>query len=260
MSPWLLLALATGFGLTFMLSLWSVQYRTRDAGIVDFGWSGGLGVVALLFAALGPGDVAHRMALAAMAGLWSFRLASYLLTDRVLKGEEDSRYQTLRTYWGDKAQRNLLFFFLFQGLLIPLFAIPYLMVAQQPPHTFGLWDVIGLVVGIGSVAGESLSDAQLKRWRKEPANRGKTCRTGLWKYSRHPNYFFEWLHWWGYMFLCVGTWQVWPTLMGPVVMLLFLYRITGIPYTERQALKSRGDDYRTYQEEVSPFVPWFPRG
>ena len=90
---------------------------------------------------------------------------------------------------------------------------------------------------------------------------GKTCREGLWRYSRHPNYFFEWLHWFTYVFLAVGTpWPIWAlTLLGPVLMLVSLYWITGIPFVEAQALRTRGEDYREYQRTTSAFVPWRSR-
>jgi steroid 5-alpha reductase family enzyme len=110
-----------------------------------------------------------------------------------------------------------------------------------------------------AIGGESLADTQLARWRREPSNRGRTCRKGLWKCSRHPNYFFEWIHWWTYVILGATAAHGWVTLLGPALMLMFLYRVTGIPYTEAQALKSRGEDYRQYQKTVSAFFPWFPR-
>ena len=118
---------------------------------------------------------------------------------------------------------------------------------------------------LGAIYGESVSDRQLAAWKADPANRGKTCRQGLWAVSRHPNYFFEWLHWMAYPVLglaLLGTplaaW--WPiTLLGPVIMLVLLLQFTGIPYTEKQAIRSRGEDYKKYQREVSKFFPWFVR-
>jgi steroid 5-alpha reductase family enzyme len=106
------------------------------------------------------------------------------------------------------------------------------------------------------VLGETSADRQLSRFRANPANRGRTCREGLWRYSRHPNYFFEWTHWFSYLVIGHG---IWPTWIGPAAMLLFLFRLTGIPFTEQQAIKSRGDDYRAYQRETSVFFPWFPK-
>ena len=120
-------------------------------------------------------------------------------------------------------------------------------------------DGLGVAIWAIGVAGEAVADAQLARFRADPGHRGRTCRAGLWRYSRHPNYFFEWLTWWAYVAIAWGAPHGWVALFGPAVMLLFLFKVTGIPYTEAQALRSRGDDYRAYQRTTSAFVPWFPR-
>ena len=117
-------------------------------------------------------------------------------------------------------------------------------------------DLAGALLAVGALVGEGIADRQLAAWRHDPANRGVTCRAGLWRYSRHPNYFFEWVHWWAYVLIGAG---VWWTLLGPALMLVFLFRLTGIPYTEQQALKSRGEDYKRYQQTTSVFFPWFPK-
>jgi steroid 5-alpha reductase family enzyme len=106
-----------------------------------------------------------------------------------------------------------------------------------------------------SIAGEVAADRQLAAWRADPANAGKTCRAGLWNLSRHPNYFFEWLHWVGWSVIALGSPTGWVALFVPVFLLALLFRVTGIPETEAQALRSRGEDYRRYQQEVSVFVP-----
>jgi steroid 5-alpha reductase family enzyme len=110
-----------------------------------------------------------------------------------------------------------------------------------------------------SVGNTVLADRQLARFKRRPESRGKTCREGWWRYSRHPNYFFEWLHWWSYVALAVGANYWWLTLLSPSVMLYILLKVTGIPPTEAQALASRGEDYRQYQRTTSAFVPWFPK-
>ena len=115
---------------------------------------------------------------------------------------------------------------------------------------------LGICVWVISVTGETIADNQLANFRSMSQNQGKTCRNGLWRFSRHPNYFFEWLHWWSYVLLGQGSALTW---LGPPLMLLFLFRVTGIPYTEIQAVKSRGDDYRNYQKTTNVFFPWFPR-
>jgi steroid 5-alpha reductase family enzyme len=253
------LALGAILMVLLMLGLWLIQLKTRDAGIVDFGWSAGLGLMALFLAWTSDGFGGRRILLALVAGTWSLRLAAYLLRDRVLAHEEDGRYRELRRSWGGNADRNLLLFFQFQALLVIVFALPFLVVAHHPHPEWTSWDLAGVFVGFGAIVGESIADRQLARFRKLPANRGRTCRTGLWRYSRHPNYFFEWLHWWAYVLMAVGSPWWWLSLLGPALMLLFLFRITGIPATEQRALATRGDDYRRYQRTTSAFFPWFPK-
>lgn len=242
-----------------MSALWMYQRRHSDAGIVDVGWSFGLGVVAVWFAFSSPGETWRRAAVAFLAGAWSVRLGSYLLVNRVIGKPEDGRYQALRARWGERAQRNFFWFFQIQAILAVLFALPIWAAARSPRPASDLWDAMGAAIWLLAVGGETLADAQLARFRGQAENRGRTCRVGLWRYSRHPNYFFEWLHWFSYVLMGVGSPVWWITWLGPALMLLFLFRLTGIPHTERQALRSRGDDYRHYQRTTSVFVPWFPR-
>jgi steroid 5-alpha reductase family enzyme len=111
-----------------------------------------------------------------------------------------------------------------------------------------------------ALTGESIADRQLARFRASPSNRGKVCREGLWRYSRHPNYFFEWFHWWAYAWLAVGSPLWWLPILGVVVMYLFLTRVTGVPPTEAQAIRSRGDAYREYQRTTNAFFPGRVKG
>lgn len=242
-----------------MSALWMIQKRTGDAGIVDAGWSAGLGGAALLYALTSEGDAGRRLLLACCAGLWSFRLAAYLLFNRVLKGPEDGRYQTLRARWGSRAQIHFFLFFQFQALLVVLFSVPFLVVSWNRRPGLDWIDMAGVGVWLAAIAGEWAADRQLAAFRADPGNRGKTCRRGLWRYSRHPNYFFEWIHWGAYVLWAWGSPWWWVALAGPALMLLFLYRITGIPATEARALESRGEDYRRYQQTTSAFFPWFPK-
>jgi steroid 5-alpha reductase family enzyme len=242
-----------------MAALWEFQRRRQDATIVDVAWSGGMGAMALAFALFGEGSKENRLLLGVIAGSWSLRLFIYLLSSRVLGHKmEDGRYAALRKKWGARAQWNFFLFFQFQALLVVLFAIPFAPVASNPSTDWSVWRWLGIGIAIVAIAGETLADAQLARWRSDPSKKGLTCRSGLWNYSRHPNYFFEWIHWWAYVVLAVGANDWWIALWGPLIMLLFLFRVTGIPYTEAQALRTRAD-YAEYQKSVSVFVPWFPR-
>ncbi|RBH34993.1 DUF1295 domain-containing protein, partial [Xanthomonas oryzae] len=165
----------------------------------------------------------------------------------------------LRAHWNG-SQRKFLGFFLAQAMVVVLFAVPFLAAASNPRTGWSVWTSIAIAVWLIAVGGEALADRQLSAHKANPANGGKTCRTGLWRYSRHPNYFFEFVHWFAYLALAVGAgpWPVALCALGPVVMFVFLYRFTGIPYTEQQALRSRGEDYARYQRSTSAFFPLPP--
>jgi len=236
--------------------LWWRQLKTRNATSVDVAWAAGIGLLSIYFAAASDGAPARRWLVGALGALWALRLAWHLLRDRVLRHgiEEDGRYKAMREHFGTRAQTFFFFFYQGQALVAVLFSLPILFAMQG--EGFDLWTAAGVAIWLAAVSGETIADRQLAAFRAEPANRGRTCRRGLWRYSRHPNYFFEWVHWFSYVLIAHGAW---PTWIGPVLMLVFLFRLTGIPYTELQALKSRGDDYRAYQRETSAFFPWFPR-
>jgi steroid 5-alpha reductase family enzyme len=258
MEPGALVLVGWGAVALLMAALWLVQRATSDAGIVDVGWAAGLGILAVLYALLTPGESTRRLLVAVLAGAWSLRLALYLLTNRVLGKPEDGRYRTLRLKWGKRAQSRFFVFFQAQAVLVAVFSLPFLVAMANPRQGLGVWGLAGVVVWVVAVVGESVADRQLAVFRADPANRGRTCRTGLWATSRHPNYFFEWLHWWSYVLLAVGSpwWAL--TLTGPALMLLFLFKLTGIPATEAQASVSRSD-YAKYRRTTSAFIPWFPR-
>jgi steroid 5-alpha reductase family enzyme len=241
-----------------MAGLWAVQRRTHDAGVVDVGWTYGVGACAILFAALSDGEPARRTLVAALVAAWSLRLGTYILRDRVLSGPEDGRYQDLRSSWGDGFQRRIFWFFQAQGVLAVVFALPALAAMASRRGSLGWVDAIGVAVWLVAITGESVADRQLALHRADPANRGRTCRRGLWRWSRHPNYFFEWLHWWSYAVVATGGPLWWIAAAAPLVMLVFILFVTGIPPTEARAVASRGDDYRQYQRTTSAFVPWPP--
>jgi len=242
-----------------MAVLWCIQRRTHDAGIVDVGWAAILGILAIFYALAADGHGPRRILVGALAAIWSFRLAVYLLLNRVLGKPEDGRYQELRRNRPDSAQSFFFFFFQAQALLDVILSVPFAIIALDTSPEISIWQWAGAGIWLIAVAGESIADAQLARFRADPANRGRTCRAGLWRYSRHPNYFFEWLHWWTYVLMSIGMSLGWLSLMPAALMLLLIVKVTGIPPTEAQALRSRGEDYRAYQRTTSAFFPWFPR-
>lgn len=259
MNAWLLIGAGWLLMSVVMSLLWAYQKVRGDAGIVDVAWGLGVGCLGVFFA-LGSsdGDLTRRRLIAGLALVWSLRLSVHI-AHRLFKLPEDGRYQSLRKQWGDRTQRNLFLFFQVQAFWSVLFAVPMLIAARNPAPTWSTFDLGAMVVWFIAIAGEWLADRQLSAFRLDPRNRGKVCRDGLWCYSRHPNYFFEWIHWWVYVLLAAGSPVWWVTLLGPMAMLYFLFRVTGIPPTEAQALRSRGDAYREYQRTTSAFFPWPPR-
>jgi steroid 5-alpha reductase family enzyme len=256
MNAWLILLPVWALSVLMMALGWRWQRRHANTGIVDVLWASGLGGAAVLLGLLGPGAAAPRLVLGVMGGLWGLRLARHLW-QRVGHEPEDGRYRALREHWqGD--QRKLFAFFQFQAVLIPLFALPFVAVATNTATAWP-WLMAGVAIWIVGLLGEAIADAQLARFRADPGQRGRTCRGGLWRYSRHPNYFFEWLHWFAYVALAVGSPLAWLAWSGPVLMFLFLRFISGIPFTEAQALRTRGEDYRAYQRSTPMLFPWFPK-
>ncbi|MCG8407825.1 MAG: DUF1295 domain-containing protein [Phycisphaerales bacterium] len=252
---WIALAIVAAV----MLGLWLVQRRTNDAGIVDVGWTALLGILAIWYAFALDGPAPRRYVVGAAGAIWSFRLAIYLIVDRIMSGEEDGRYQTIRKNWTANIQTFFFFFFQAQGLLDWLLGMVFLIAIMNPVGVLVWTDYAAVCVWLIAVLGESIADRQLQQFRRQPESRGKVCKVGLWRYSRHPNYFFEWMHWWCYVLFAAGSPYVWVTLLAPALMLFLILKVTGIPPTEARAIESRGDAYREYQRTTSALIPWFPK-
>ena len=246
---WVLAALTMAWG-------WRWQLQRHNAGIVDVLWAAGLAGAAVLIALLAPGDVLHRTTVGALGAIWGWRLAAHLWR-RVGSEAEDGRYRYLRAHWQGSQLKFFGFFQLQAGLMV-LFSLPFLAAAWHAQGHLG-WLIAGAGIWIVSVTGETVADRQLAAFRAIPSHRGKTCQRGLWRYSRHPNYFFEWLHWFAYVALAIGSPLAWLAWSGPVLMYVFLRWISGIPFTEAQALRSRGEEYRRYQQSTPMLFPWFPK-
>ncbi len=242
-----------------MAAGWAIQRTTGNSGWVDAVWSFGLGIAGLILALI-PGPVTGRQILVAiLIGVWSLRLGLYI-AQRSMSGPEDARYAALRQEWGTRFQFRLFLFLQIQALAAALLSLSMMLAAHNPKPFPRLLDIAGLSIMAVAVAGEAIADGQLRRFRKNPANRGRVCDSGLWAWSRHPNYFFEWLGWIAYALIAIGGWG-WGllALSGPAFMYWLLVYVSGIPLLEQQMLKSRGDAYRTYQHRVSAFFPLPPK-
>ncbi len=241
-----------------MLALWALHLRTRNASWVDVGWAGNLGLLAVAYAIAAPGYLPRRVLVGAVVAVWSARLTWHLIT-RTAGAPEDPRYGEMRARWGGNLGLKFFTLFVGQGVLDVLLALPFLFAsAHTAPGIHPLTWAGAALAAIGML-GEATADAQLRGFKADPSNKGQVCRVGLWGWSRHPNYFFDWLVWCGFALLGIASPWGWTGLLGPALMLYFLTRVTGIAATEAHALQSRGEAYRRYQREVSAFVPWPPK-
>lgn len=254
-----------------MFALWLRQTRTRDATAVDVGWSLSIGAAAVFVAITGGGDAWTRGLLAVLASVWAVRLGGHLLIDRIgTHKAEDGRYAALRKKFEPREQPIFLLVYAIQGLLVVLLSVPFVLGARDEHAGIGVWDVAGGAVWLLGWTIESIADRQLRAFKRETAGGGggaggdkggarPVCERGLWRYSRHPNFFGEWLMWCGYAVIATPSASGILAWSAPLLMLVLITRVSGIPPTEAQAVRSRGEAYRSYQRRVSAFVPWFPK-
>jgi len=248
------------FAFILMAVIWAVAVRIGNAGVVDIAWSAGFAPVAIFFACITDGFVLRRTLIALVVSLWSLRLGGYLYI-RVMSHhpEEDRRYADLRRGWGTHTNRNMFWFFEMQALLLAVLSVPSLLICVNGGPVILPLEWAGLFIWLIAISGESIADRQLQRFKANEANRGAVCDVGLWRYSRHPNYFFEWMVWVAYFIIACASPFGWITIYCPALMLFFLLRVTGIPMTERLSLQSKGAPFADYQRRTSAFVPWFPK-
>jgi steroid 5-alpha reductase family enzyme len=248
------------FAVVLMTLIWRLAIRIGNAGIVDIAWSAGFAPVVIFFAAAASGALPRRALIAAMVSVWSLRLGAYLYV-RVSSHHplEDRRYARLRSEWGANANPRMFGFFQLQAALLALLSVPWLLVCLNPRPELQPIEWAGCLLWIIAISGEALADRQLQRFKADAANRAAVCQIGLWRYSRHPNYFFEWLVWVAYFVVALGSRWGWLTMYCPALMLYFLLRVTGIPLTEQLSLQSRGAAFAEYQRRTNAFVPWFPK-
>jgi steroid 5-alpha reductase family enzyme len=183
------------------------------------------------------------------------------LSKRIIGEPEEGRYQQLRKDWGGSGNLNLKFlgFFEFQAVLNAFLTLPLLVASFNRAPDFNPLEIAGIALFIVAISGESVADAQLDAFKRDPANKGGVCDIGLWRYSRHPNYFFEWLIWIAYAVFALASPHGWIAMAMPVLMLHFLINVTGLKATEEQALRTKGERYRRYQARTSGFIPWIPK-
>ncbi len=234
--------------------LYFIAQKKAKGDLADFGWT----MLVLSWGVFGflqhPAST-RNVIIFVLIFIWALRLGHLILFGRILKVGEDRRYQNLRKKWGTKGKQNFYFLFLAQVVMAGILAIPYHYIFERSQFAYS--DYLGLAIFFIGYQGVSLADSQLAKFRTLGNRQGAVCDLGLWKYSRHPNYFFEWIIWLSYPLFALGTSGELVSLLSPILMLILLLYVTGVPPSEKQALISKGDLYRDYQQKTSKFFPWF---
>lgn len=245
--------------LAAMTALWLLSLALRNASIVDVAWGLGFAGVAVLAALAGDGYGPRRLLVAVVACAWGMRLGSYIFLRNRGKGE-DPRYQSMRRGAGDRFWWfSFCQVFLLQGILMWFIAAPLVASATaQRPDYIALTDVAGLLVWTIGFGFEAIGDRQLARFKRDPANRGRVMDQGLWRYTRHPNYFGDATLWWGLFIIAAGTTNGYLSVLSPLLMTFLLVRVSGVALLERSQARAK-PAYRDYIERTSAFIPWFPR-
>jgi len=242
-----------------MTALWLLSLALKNAGIVDVFWGLGFVLLAAVYFVAADGFTGRKLLVLALVAVWGLRLSGYILWRSRGKGE-DYRYAAWRERAGERFWWSSLFqVFLLQGLLMWVISMPLLAAqsADAPDH-LTLVDLAGAGVwGIGFFF-EAAGDWQLARFKADPANMGKVMRGGVWRYTRHPNYFGDATQWWGLYLIAAGASDGYWTLFSPVLMTVLLLRVSGVALLERAQVETK-PQYREYIESTSAFVPWFPR-
>jgi steroid 5-alpha reductase family enzyme len=241
-----------------MALVWCWSYKIKNAGIVDIFWSYNFPVIACILFFLADGFPTRKELICGMVIVGGLRLGTHLLM-RVMSHlhEEDGRYAQLRKEWAPHAERKLFWFFQAQGLSNVLLAIPFFVTVINRTPKIAVLEYIALGLWAISVCGEAIADKQLSLFKKH--HKGEVCNVGLWRYSRHPNYFFQWMMWVSYAVFALASPYGYLGLISPAIILYLLLRVTGIPATEEQSLRSKGDAFKQYQQKTSAFIPWFPK-
>jgi steroid 5-alpha reductase family enzyme len=247
-----------------MAAAWQIQRRTGHTGWIDVCWTFGTGTVAALGSLVPLPDnryPARQIMVAVLIAIWSFRLGGHILL-RTRQVGDDPRYRDLMRQWGVNADLRMFLQLQSQAAVGLILAISVALAAHNMRPYLGVADFIGAVLLVAALAGEALSDWQLRQFKSDPANRGRICESGLWGLSRHPNYFFEWLCWLAYPIIAIdwsgASLLGWLALLAPACMYWVLVYVSGIPPLEKHMLRSRGAQFREVQARTRAFFP-FPK-
>jgi len=242
----------------YMSLFFLVAVVRKDNSLADIAWGGGFVLIAIVTFLLAPGYAEARQVLATcLVTLWGLRLAIYIHFRNLGRGE-DYRYAKWRKEWGEFSLiRSFLQVFMLQGALMVLIASSVIFINLNPARGLTIFDATGLAVWCVGFFFESAGDFQLFQFKKDPGNKGKVMRYGLWKYTRHPNYFGEATMWWGIFIMALSIKGGFVAVISPLAITFLLLKVSGIPMLEKKMAETQ-EGYTEYMKNTSPFFPWFP--
>ncbi len=243
-----------------MVIIWLIHLPLKNAAIVDMGWGLGFILMTLIFVSHGAGWTLRNQIIFVLVALWGVRIMLYVFFRILVEKREDKRYTEFRRKWGNHIEWNFLRIFEIQAFLQMVIVLPILVMAFNADGHMHWLEWTGFSVALISIICEAVADEQLRSFKGNMANKGKTCQTGFWYYSRHPNYFFEILVWVAIYVAALPTAWGWATIASPLMITYLILNVSGIPLAEEQSLRSRGDEYRDYQRTTSILIPLPKKG
>ncbi len=249
MSPILVIAV-------LMIALWLLSLALRDASVIDPGW--GLGFVLVAWAEWLRDDSNLPVALLPLVTIWGLRLAGYLFYRKLKEPSEDRRYKSMREKHGGNFWWISLFtVFLLQGVIMYVVSLPLLNGLVEDPRSLNLL-LAGTALWFVGLVFETVGDWQLLRFKAKSQNKGQVLDTGLWRYTRHPNYFGDFCVWWGMWLAAFASGAPWWTIISPLVMSVLLMKVSGVTLLESD-IDERRPEYAQYKQRTSAFFPWWPK-
>ncbi len=241
-----------------MVCAWIWGTKIENYSVVDAFWSFNFAVIAVFIFFMSHGNEWRKQIVCVLAILWSLRLGLHL-SKRIFShlDQEEGRYKQLRQEWKKNIHTKFFFFFQMQAFSNVWLAFPFFIIATNANEKLCWLEYAGAAIWLISIIGEAVADKQLDNFKKDPKNKGEVCDKGLWNYSRHPNYFFQLMIWIGVFIFAVSSPYGWLAILSPLTIAFLLFKVTGIPMTEEQSLRSKGDKYKAYQKTTSVFIPWF---
>lgn len=243
---------------SMLLLCWCLYLGKRNVSMIDVAWGLGFVIAVFVYFALGEGFLWRKILVGTIVSIWGIRLSLYLAY-RFNFAHDDPRYEHLLETWPLPSLPSLqvLFLYLVQGCLIIVLSLPFALMAQNSLPVFCANEIFGLLIWMIGLGGETIADWQLAHFKARNGENGEVLDQGLWKYSRHPNYFFEWIIWVGYFCMAISSPWGWISVISPIVMLYLLFKVSGVSITEAHLLTTKGENYRNYQAKTSTFFPWF---